>query len=118
MAEDQSAIDEIITHGREYLKTRESLAKLHAVDKASEAASAGISGMIVFVIFIFVLLFASIAIAFLATSWLNNAFAGFGVVAVFYLLLGLLVSANREKWLKQPVRNAVIRNYFRDEDED
>jgi hypothetical protein len=111
--DEKSKIEQFVERAQEYLKTREELGKLKALDKASAMASAGMSGMIVFSFFLLVILFASIALAFTAASLLGSSSAGFGAVALIYLVIGFLLAINKDRWLKRPIANAFIKHYFK-----
>jgi hypothetical protein len=39
---------------------------------------------------------------------LGKTYYGFFLVSGFYLLAGIIVYSNREKWIKEPVSDAVI----------
>jgi len=118
MQEEKSKIEHFAEHAQEYLKTREELAKLKALDKAGAMGSAAMSELVVFAVFMFVIAFASIALAFAASSLLGSSFAGFGAVALLYLILGILLALNKEKWLKKRFADSIIHHYFKSNSHD
>src|SRR6202008_2691480 len=96
-------------HLKEYAETRFELVVLNAQEKASGIVSSAVSAIIGIVLGLFVVLFASIG----ASLWLGNYFQstymGFFLVALFYLLIVIILILNREKWIKTPVINAMIK---------
>lgn len=116
MKNEESKIDHLVEHVEEYFQTRQELSKLIAAEKSSVILSAVFANMLIVFIFFFVLVFASIALAYGISQMIGQAYAGFLVVAVLYLVIGVLFFANRERWLKTPMENAVIKNFFKDHD--
>jgi len=47
---------------------------------------------------------------------LEQPFLGFLIIGGFYLLLVLLVYANREKWIRTPVVNAFLKGVMDEQD--
>ena len=70
---------------------------------------------IAFGVFLFFILFGSIALALGISQLLDSAYAGFLVVAGIYLLIGILIAVFNEKWIKEPVSNGVIKTIFKSE---
>jgi uncharacterized membrane protein YedE/YeeE len=93
-----------------YVETRVELAKLKAVKKSSEVASTLISKMIIgSVIFLFLMVF-NIGVGFWLGDMLGKNYYGFFVLALFYLVVGVIIYASRDKWLKTPVANSIIKS--------
>jgi hypothetical protein len=51
-----------------------------------------------------------VGIALLLGDWLGKLYYGFFIVAAFYLIAGLVLYSLREKWLKSPIANSMIKN--------
>ncbi len=103
-------IDSLIERVKIYIETRIDLLRLKAIDKSSSFLSLLISIVIVILMsFIFIIL-VSIALALLLGEILGKTYYGFFIVAGFYLLVGLLLFAFRNKWLKAPIANNMIKH--------
>lgn len=88
-------VDNLISHLTGYIETRVELLKV----EAKEEAAKGLSNVLVFFmlafVFALVVVFLSVAIGLqVADKWGN--FAGFAIVAGFYLIVGVVLLLNRE----------------------
>src|ERR1044071_7917182 len=117
MEQEPSKIDQLIDHVEEYVKTRQELNKMIAAEKSGMIVSSLVSGIVLGLLFFFVFVFASIALSFGLAQLIGQTYAGFLVVAAFYLLIGVVLTVKKEKWLKSPVANAVVRNFFKEQHE-
>ncbi|HEY0656130.1 MAG TPA: phage holin family protein [Chryseosolibacter sp.] len=92
-------VDSLISNLTGYVETRVELLKLEAKEEISkQAANAVVYGAIVF-LFALVLVFFSVAIAITLGASLGY-FAGFSIVAAFYLIVGAVLLINREKLIR------------------
>ena len=111
-------IEGLTEHVREYVQTRIEQAKLEVAEKTSLVIGNMIAVTVVIVLFLFVLVFGSIAGAWALSDWLGNPWAGFLIVAGFYLLLGIIIWFARGVLIRFPVMNAIIRElHKKDKDE-
>lgn len=62
------------------------------------------------------LLFASIGIVWVLNESFNSYYIGYFIVAVFYLLLGILIYIFREEWIVRPLSNILIKAFEHEED--
>jgi hypothetical protein len=113
----KNKIDRLVEDAESYFKTREELTKLVAAEKSSRMASEMFSGIIIFFVFLTVFLFLSISIAYLIAEWTGKIYYGFGAVTFIYLVTGILLYSNREKWLKVPMMNSMIKSFFKEHHE-
>ena len=51
-------------------------------------------------------------------QWLNNYWLGFLLVAGLYFLAGLIVWAAKERLIRIPVINAIIRQLFKNDNDE
>ncbi|MFI5220175.1 MAG: phage holin family protein [Bacteroidia bacterium] len=116
--EEKTKIDDLIDHAEEYFKTRQELSKLVAAEKASIAVSSLVSGIVIFVIFFFVIVFASLALAHFISEYTGKAYIGYIAVMLLYLIAGLILNAKKEQWLETPVMNAFIKNFFKNDNDE
>jgi membrane-bound ClpP family serine protease len=110
MENQSSPVESLIDRVKIYVETRIDLLRLKAIDKSSSFLSLLLSMIIVMLIgFIFIML-VSIGLALLIGSLLGKTYYGFFIVGGIYLILGLLIFSFRNKWLKEPIANSMIKN--------
>lgn len=109
MPETDISIKSLLEKSQDYLETKIEIAKLKTIDKSSDVLSTIV--VLISVIFLGLLffLFISIGLALYLGSLVGSAHAGFFIVAGLYGIVLLLLFAFREKWIKTPVTNLVIK---------
>ena len=119
METNKEPIDNLIEEVKDYLETKSKLSKLKALDKGSRIAGDSAGALLITTLFLLFLLFISIAGALALSELIKISYVGFLLVALFYLIVGIIVYVNRTSWIKIPLKNILIRNFFKDsEDED
>jgi hypothetical protein len=116
MSEKIPDLEQFIDSVQDYIHTRSELSKLQAIEKSSKMAGGMTVGLILFFISVIVLLFISVAGAYAISEWIGKAYAGFLIVGGFYLLLGILFFLNQDAWIRTPMMNNIIRNFFENRD--
>lgn len=111
-------IEGLSDHVKEYINTRVEITKLRIAEKTSLVIGNFIAAVIIALLFLFVLLFGSIAGAWALSDWIGKPYSGFLIVAGFYLLLGIIVWAARGRLIRFPVMNAIIRMLHKKEDDE
>jgi hypothetical protein len=114
--EENSSFDNLLEHGEEYLKTKQELSKLIALEKGSAIVAKAASALIIFSFFLLFFLFASIALCWFIADYTGNTATGFISVAGFYFFIGLILYIKRNSWLETPFINSFIENYFEHKD--
>ena len=101
-------LDNLISNLTGFVETKIELVKIEIKKEASEGAAREITYAVIAFVFAMVLLFISLGVAIVLSDRLG-AFAGYGIVAVIYLIAGVVLIANREslfrnieKQLSQP----------------
>jgi Fe2+ transport system protein B len=110
-------VEELADTIKEYVNTRIESAKLTVAEKSSSVIANVLAGIVVALVFLFFILFASIALSFGLGEWIGKTWAGFLIVGCLYLLIGMIVWFARGKMIRLPVMNAIIRQLFRNEEE-
>lgn len=100
---------------KDYVNTRIELVKLNTVEKSSGIIATVIAGLIVAAVFLFFLVFISIALAFGLGEWIGKPWAGFLIVAFLYLVIGIIVWVSRVRIIQLPIMNALIKQFFSNE---
>jgi NADH:ubiquinone oxidoreductase subunit 6 (subunit J) len=111
-------IEELTIHVKEYVNTSIESAKIQLVEKSSLVAGNVIAVIIVAVLFLFVITFGSFAGAYALSEWLGKPYWGFVIVAGFYLLLAVIVWFGRQKLIRFPILNAIIKQVYKKHEED
>lgn len=104
-----TSVEELFYKLKEYGDTRLDLFKLKSINKASGFFSSVVMGLILAVILFMVLTFISIGAALLIGFLLGKMFYGFFIIALIYIIIGLILYSGREKILRAPVSNKLIK---------
>lgn len=104
--------DSIFEHVKEYIEARYNLAVLETSNKATDMLSSLAAAVIVGVMGIFVLFFLSFAAAWWIGEATGSPALGFLIVAVVYAAIGGMLYAVRNKLIKLPVMNALIKKFY------
>jgi high-affinity Fe2+/Pb2+ permease len=110
--------EELAENIKEYVNARIESVKLNAAEKSSAVIANVIAGLVVATVFFFFIVFAGMSLSFLLGEWIGKTWAGFLIVAGLYLLIGIVVWAARGKIIRLPVMNALIKQLFREDDEE
>ena len=118
MEEVFSKVESLAENVRDYVNTRIDTVKLTAAEKSSKLLSNLIAGAIVAVVFLLFFLFVNFSIAYALAEWVGKTWAGFLIVAGFYLLAAIIVWAGREKIIRVPIMNSILNLLFKNDEED
>jgi len=102
-------VENLILKLKEYFETRFDLAALNLQDKISEILSSAASSAVIIILGIFILFFASVGAAWRIGEWLNSPSIGFFCISGFYLLLAIIIILNKDKWIKTPLINSLLK---------
>lgn len=115
--ENTNTIDGLITHAEEYLKTRQQLTQHVVTEKVIVLSASMITSYVVFMFFALATFFASWGLAQLISITLNDALAGYWLVAGGYAFLGFLLHLTRNRILKTPLMNSMVRTIYNSRNE-
>jgi hypothetical protein len=118
MNETFEKVEGLTEHVKEYITTKVELAKLRLAEKTSLTVGNLIAAVVVAVLFLFVMLFGSIAGAWALSDWIGKRYIGFLIVAGFYLLLAIIVWFARNRLIRFPVMNAIVKMLHKKDDDD
>lgn len=105
-------IEELTDGLKNYLNINIQLVKQETIAVTSAVVSDLLSYLLIGMVGIFFLLFASLMAGFYLSELLDDSFFGFGSVAVFYLILGIILFLIRKHSLSKPIRDKIIRKAF------
>jgi hypothetical protein len=104
-----TSVEELFYKLKDYADTRLNLFKLKAINKISSFMSTLIVSVFLIVLLFLVLICITVGLGLLIGSWLGNAFWGFFIMAAIYIIIGLVLYSSRNKLLKQPVSDRLIK---------
>lgn len=110
--------EEIAAHVKEYVNNRIASVKLSAAEKSSQIIAGIIAVTIAVIFFIIFLLFISVAAAFALAKLTGEWYWGFLIVACIYLATGSFLWFAKEKILRLPIMNAMLKQLFKEENDD
>jgi hypothetical protein len=89
--------------------------KLNATEKATGIASVSITSIVVGVLVVFVLFFASLGVGWWLGEELNSMIGGFSIIAGFYLLVITIMMAFRKQIIPS-IQNTIIKKIYEEND--
>jgi len=113
MEDQKTDIDILLSDAGDFIETRTRLWKYKGIESLADVSGELVSGLAMIVITSFVIITFSIGFALLIGEWLGKYFYGFFIMGGFYGLVALLIYARREKWLKDPFSNMLIRKILK-----
>ena len=106
-------IDDVFEKTGDYLEERVELLKLQAVNSSSEVVSSLSSKLILGVFIVFFLALINIGLSMWIGELLGKTAYGFFIMAGFYLILILIFFLFRDKWLKEPIGNFIVKSFLK-----
>ncbi len=96
-------ISQLFADAKRYAELRLQLTKVDLVSKLAILLAALILGAVLFMLFTIVILFLSYTAAAMLATWLGSMSAACAVIAGCYLLVAVVVYANRRRWIVTPL---------------
>ena len=115
MGNSNAGISDLADNIREYIETRIEIIKLETADSGASAVSSMVSWGVIIVIGFLSLLTLSVGASIGIGYMVDNFAIGFFIITGFYILVGLLLYAYRDKWLRKPLANTIIKNLYDNE---
>lgn len=109
MEDQPNAIGSLFETAGDYLETRVDLLKLKTVDKSSDVISSVVSNIVIMLIISFGVFILNIGISIWLGTVLGEIWYGFFIVGGFYVLLAVILFIFRNKWLKGPVNDLIVK---------
>jgi hypothetical protein len=107
-------LNEAIDDVKEYINLRMQLIQLNVTEKVSIGLAGLIAGGIALILFILCFIFGSFALSYLIGNWLNSTAAGFGVMAGFYFIVGIIMLKVGKGKLRVTLINSFIKQFSND----
>jgi len=102
-------IEVLYEKAKEYTQTTIELYKLIAVEKTAEVLASLVFRIAFLFLAAFFILFSSIGLSFYLGELLHSTAIGFLLVSFVYLILTILLYSFRDKWIKAPISNLIIK---------
>jgi hypothetical protein len=115
MQEEINHFEKLTYNLKEYVNTRYDIVTLKVTQKVANIGSQTTAIILIGMMVSLFLLFINIAVALYLSSLLNNSYAGFFIVAGFYLVLTLIFILGRKKLIIVPLRNLIVKQILNDE---
>ena len=112
LQEEFKKAEDLAMHLKAYVQIEIELFKLTIAEKLSKIIANFLAAMVVMGVLLLFILFVSIALAFLIGEWLEKMSAGFFIVSILYLLIGVISWYAREKLIRIPILNAILSQLF------
>jgi hypothetical protein len=106
-------IEELAGHITEYVNNNIDTAKLKTAEKSSSLFSGITARIIVMLVFVFAILFASVALACLLAKITGALYWGFLIVSGLYLFFAIIIWSTQEKMLRLPIMNFILEQLFK-----
>jgi phosphoglycerol transferase MdoB-like AlkP superfamily enzyme len=116
MSEEFKKFESLVERLREYVNTRVAQVKLSVAEKISKVAALMIALLMAALVFFLFLVLASVAGAIAIGQQLNNMWLGFLIMAGIILVFGILLWALKDKLIRIPIMNALVKALFEKED--
>lgn len=104
-----TSVEELFYKLKDYGDTRLDLFKLKSINKISGFLTSLIVSVILVVILFLVIICLTIGAALLIGTLLGKAYYGFFIIGAIYIITGLVLYSGRNKFLKTPVSNKLIK---------
>jgi hypothetical protein len=106
--EDFAKVERLADHVRDYMRVRTDEVRLGVAERSSGVIATLVAGAFLTVIFVICFVFVSIGAALLLGRILDDLIAGFLIVALVQLAIGLIVWGLRQRLIRIPVMNAIL----------
>lgn len=114
----EKSFEDIFSEAKTYLDTRIEYTRLGLIKRASKVFADLITNAIVAVCFTLAFILGTVTLALFLSTVFSSYTAGFGSVALIYLLLAVIVYFTKEKYIEKAIVNFTIRKYFKKLEED
>ena len=105
--------EEIFSEARTYLENRVEYTRLFLLKRASKIFADMITSGVVILFFSMAFLFGTVTLALFFSDLFHSYTAGFGAVSILYLLLAIIVSFAKDKFIEKAIVDFTIRKYFK-----
>jgi len=109
--------EDIFEHASDYVEARWKLGVLNTSSKAANGIADLATILLFILLFMIVLFFMSLSVAWVLGQYFNSVALGFFGVGVFYVIAGILLWFIKDEYIKLPLVNSFLKKFY-SEDED
>ena len=109
-------LDDVVGNIKEYINNRIALVKIEVAEKTSGVVSSIIAFFLVIFIFLLVVIFFSVALALGIGKITGENYWGFLIVSAIYLILGLTLWKAKDRIIRIPIMNSILRQLYKEEE--
>ena len=109
MEDQKNQLELLFEKATDYMETRLELFKLKATQKSTDVISSMASRLILILIVTLIIFMVNIGLALLLGEALGKSYYGFFALGGFYVLVAVLFQVFKNKWVEDPVSNAIIK---------
>ncbi|WP_374165987.1 phage holin family protein [Arcticibacter sp. MXS-1] len=109
--QDQKSQD-IVSLLKEYISTKVELARLSAIERLTVVTSSLITISCVVMAALLTFLFASLTLAFFLGELLDSNAAGFGLVALLYLIIAVVIAKTKDQYINKHLQDFMVKIIF------
>lgn len=118
MSEEFKNVESLVDQLRSYVNTRVAQTKLSVAEKASRLAATMIAFVLAALVFFLFLVLLSMAAAIALGQWIGNMWLGYLIVAGLVLLLTGIIWLAKDRLIRIPLMNALLKSMFDKEEDD
>ena len=111
MSNKSSSLEDVSAMAKKYIANQAELLELKMVSKSSTILANMMTEIVVALSAVLAFLFGSVTLGF----WLGDAFQsntkGFGLVAILYVIIAIVVGLTKDKYIEKIIINRIIKKY-------
>lgn len=108
MEDNQSPIETLLEKTERYVRTSTELYRLKIISKSADVISTLAARLVVIAFIALFFFIVNIGLALWIGELLGKVYQGFFIVAGFYAFTGITFYIFRNRWIKKPLKNAII----------
>lgn len=101
----------ILVDLKKYIELKGEFLQIDLVCKLSKIFTFVVAVTVISIILVLAIFFTSIVVAEFISSFFSCRLIGYGIIALLYFIMALVVYLNRKRWIERPVTN-YIGNLF------
>jgi hypothetical protein len=109
MESNHNNVEELFEKLKDYADVRIDLFKLKSINRVSGFTSSVMTSLILLVLLGAVLICITIGLGLLIGALIGKTYLGFFILGGIYIIIGLVLYSKREKLIKTPVSNKLIK---------
>jgi len=109
---DHMGFSELFAKIKDYISTTVELQKLTIIEKVAVGVGNIVSLIVLAIVGLFFLIFLSIGCSVYLCTVLDSSFAGYFIVALFYLIIALIIFFGKSNLIANPLANSLIKSIF------